>query len=288
VDLDIPTFTQIKTTQAAGGNTINGGKLNFSASTINAGLRYARWEVFKPFVSFTQGFSMIDIGLYVRSAKENDIAKMQLQPVVVNNYEAGFASSFNKVSLSTSLYASTSKVGSTIVEDNGYFVQQRAPERIYGIESSVDVAAIKNFIIGTGISYMEGKADINKNDSYGDAEDVYLSGRRITPLKIVSHIRYVPNSRLFAHAEWLYSGSRDRFEPLTNGSYRFGEGPVDSYGILNLSAGYKLKNGINFFGGVENLLNKDYYPTTSQWYGLNANYVKANGVRYQIGVGYKW
>lgn len=288
VNLDIPSFTQIKTTQSPGGQLINGGKLNFSASTFNAGLRYSKWEAFKPFVSFTQGFSMIDIGLYVRSAKENDIAKMQLQPVVVNNYEVGFSSSLKNVSFNTSFYASTSKIGSTIVEENGYFLQQRAPERILGIESSIDVAAIKHFIIGAGVSYMEGKADINKNDSYDDAEDIYLNGRRITPLKIVSHIKYIPNSRLFADLEWVYSGSRNRFKPQSNGAYRFGEGPVDSYGIINVSAGYKLNNSFNFFAGVENLLNKDYFPTTSQWYGLDLNYVKANGARYQVGVGFKW
>lgn len=288
VDLDIPSFTQIKTSQTEGGQVINGGKLDFSASTFNAGLRYAKWEFFKPFVSFTQGFSMIDIGLYVRSAKENDIAKMQLEPVVVNNYEAGFSSSFNKVSLNMSLYASTSKIGSTIVEENGYFRQQRAPERIIGFESSVDVSALKHFVVGAGVSYMEGKADINKNGNYDDDEDLYLNGRRITPLKIVSHIKYIPHSRLFADIEWIYSGARNRFASQDNGSYRFGEGPVHSYGIVNLSAGYTLKGGINLFGGVENLLNKDYFPTTSQWYGMNLNYVKANGVRYQVGVGFKW
>ncbi|MGJ7029750.1 TonB-dependent receptor [Niabella hirudinis] len=288
VDLTIPSFTQIKTTQAAGGQTINGGKLNFSASTFSTGLRYAKWEAFKPFVSFTQGFSMIDIGQYVRSARENDIAKMQLQPVVVNNYEAGFASTYKGISFNTSFYTSTSKIGSTIVEENGYFVQQRAPEKIWGIEAALDIAVIKNLSFGTGVSYMEGKADINKNGSYRDSSDIYLNGRRIIPLKIVSHIRYAPGTHWVANLEWLYSGNRKRFAPQGNGSYRFGEGPVSSYGIVNLNLAYKLNNGVNFFAGVENLLNKDYYPTTSQWYGLNNYYIKANGMRYQLGVSYKW
>jgi len=288
VDLKIPSFTQIHTSQSPGGQQINGGNLHFSASTFNAGLRYAKWEVFKPFISFTQGFSMVDIGHYIRSAKENDIAKMHLEPVVANNYEAGFSSSLHNVSINTSVYASTSKIGTTIIEENGYYVQQRAPERILGIEGSIDVASIKNFVIGTGISYMEGKADINKNKSYDDPEDVYLSGRRITPLKIVSHIKYMPGSRLFADIEWLYSGSRKRFAPQANGAYKFGEGPVNAYGIVNLSAGYKMKNGIDIFGGIENLLNKDYYNTTAQWYALPSNYIKANGIHYQVGIGYKW
>lgn len=287
VDLSIPTFAQIKTTQSAGGKVINGGDLAFAASTFNTGLRFAKWELFKPFVSFTQGFSMVDIGHYVRSAREDDIAKMQLQPIIVNNYEAGFSSAYKGITLNTSLYASTSKIGSTIIEEDGFFVQQRAPEKIWGIESTLDVAVIKNLQFGTGVSYMEGKADINKNGSYDDEADVYLNGRRITPLKVISHVRYTPGN-LFANLDWIYSGARNRFGPQANGAYRFAEGPVTSYGIVNLSAGYKLKNGINLFLGVENLLNKDYYPTTSQWYALNGNYIKANGVRYQVGIGFKW
>ncbi len=79
VSLSIPSFTQIKTSQAVGGKVINGGDLSFTASTFNAGLRFAKWEAFKPFVSFTQGFSMVDIGLYVRSAKEDDIGTYHRQ-----------------------------------------------------------------------------------------------------------------------------------------------------------------------------------------------------------------
>lgn len=288
VSLSIPSFEQIKTSQTQGGKVINGGNLSFSASTFNTGLRFTKWEFFKPFVSFTQGFSMVDIGLYVRNAKEDDISKMQLQPIIANNYELGFSSSFKKVSLTASLYASTSKIGSTIVEENGFYLQQRAPERILGVEGSVEVSAIRNFVIGTGISYMEGRADINKNGSYNDAQDVYLTGRRIIPLKIVSHIRYAPGSRGFLNLEWVYSGNRKRFQPQTNGRYKFGEGPVSAYGIVNLNGEYRFTEKIRFIGGVENLLNKDYYNTTSQWYATDAYYIKSNGTRYQLGISYTW
>ena len=288
VSLAIPSFTQVRTSQNAGGKEIHGGDLSFSASTFNTGLRYTKWEAFKPFVSFTQGFSMVDVGLYVRAAKEDDIAKMQLQPIVVNNYELGFSSSFKKVSLTASAYASTSKIGANIVEQNGFYVQQRAPERILGIEGSLEVAAVKNLLLGMGVSYMEGKADINKNGRYDDPEDVYLTGRRIIPLKIVSHIKFLPNSRSFVNLEWVYSGNRDRFQPQANGKYKFGEGPVHSYGIVNLNGGYNVTEKVRLFAGIENLLNKDYYNTTSQWYATDAYYIKSNGTRYQAGVSYKW
>jgi iron complex outermembrane receptor protein len=288
VKIDIPSFTQIRTSTATGGKFINGGKLDFSASTFNLGLRHAKWELFKPFVSFTQGFSMVDIGHYVRGAKENDIARMDLEPIIANNYEAGFSSSFNKVSLNLSAFASTSKVGSTIIESNGTFIQQRAPEQIYGIEASVDVASVEDFLFGVGGVYMEGKADLNKNGNYDDPEDAYLTGRRITAPKVTTYVKYVPNNRVLVHAEWLYSGDRKRFQPKTNGTYTFGEGPVNSYGIVNLSASYKTKKDIHFFGGVENLLNKDYYNAYAQWYAMDDYYIKSNGIRFNVGIGLKW
>lgn len=288
VKIDIPSFTQIKTSTTTGGQVINGGKLDFSASTFNLGLRYAKWELFKPFASFTQGFSMVDIGHYVRGAKENDIANMNLEPIIANNYEVGFSSSLNKVSLNVSAFASTSKLGSTLIENNGFFVQQRAPERIYGIEGSIDIASVNNFLFGVGGVYMEGKADLNKNNNYDDATDAYLTGRRITPPKVTTYVKYVPNNRVLVHAEWLYSGDRKRFQPKTNGTFTFGEGPVDSYGIVNLSASYKTKNNIHIFGGIDNLLNKDYYTAYAQWYAMNDYYIKANGIRFNAGIGIKW
>jgi outer membrane receptor protein involved in Fe transport len=39
---------------------------------------------------------------------------------------------------------------------------------------------------------------------------------------------------------------------------------------------------------VENLLNKDYFTPIAQWSAQHADYIKANGVRYQVGVGIKW
>lgn len=290
VTVDVPDFTQVRDAQGQGGNFIRGGSIKFGASTFNAGLRYIGLDAFKPFVSFSQGFSIIDIGRYVRAAKENDIAAMDIKPVIVNSYEAGFHSNLGIVSLSGAYFVSTSKLGANLVArpDNSGFEIQRAPERIQGVEAIVDVFITNYLQWGASAAYSEGKVDLNDNGSYDDATDTYLNGTRIAPTKVTSYINVQPLDKLTLNLQWIYSGSRDHFKPKSNGAYGFGEGPVSSFNIFNLTAGYRFTEKISANVGVENLLNTTYYLPIAYWYGTNANYVRANGARYQLQLSVEW
>jgi iron complex outermembrane recepter protein len=55
---------------------VKGGDLKYDAVVSNVGLRYNLSDYFSPYVSFSQGFSVSDIGLVLRSARVNDIAKI--------------------------------------------------------------------------------------------------------------------------------------------------------------------------------------------------------------------
>ena len=48
---------------------VKGGDLKYNALVSNIGLRYNLSDYFSPYVSFSQGFSVSDIGLVLRSAK---------------------------------------------------------------------------------------------------------------------------------------------------------------------------------------------------------------------------
>jgi iron complex outermembrane receptor protein len=290
----IPDFTQVKVLNSGtgnyiGGQQISGGTINFSALSFNAGLRYAKWEMFKPFVSFSQGFSVIDIGRYVRSAKEDDVTRMQIEPVTVNNYEAGFSSNLGWLQFTGSYFISTNKIGASLIEDNtGWFTQQKAPEKTYGYELSLDVQPTSNSGFGIAYAFVEGKADINKNGNYDDEEDKYLNGLKISPAKASAYIKYAPINPLSLYVQWLHFGNRDKFSPRANGSYANGEGPVKAAGIVNFSGAYKISEKIQFSLGVENLLNNFYYSPIAQWSGSNANYTPANGIRFQAGLSFNW
>ena len=50
-----------------GGNKISGGIIDYNATTYNFGLRYTKHKMFKPFISFSQGFSIADLGRVLRN-----------------------------------------------------------------------------------------------------------------------------------------------------------------------------------------------------------------------------
>jgi iron complex outermembrane recepter protein len=286
--IDVPDFTQIIDATGAGGKSIKGGNVTFNASTFNTGLRFAKWEVFKPFISYTQGFSIIDIGRFVRAAKENDLAKMQIEPVVVNNYEAGFSSNFKWLSFTGSYFISTNKIGASLVEENGWYVQQKAPEKTYGFEGALDVTPIPELKAGVAYAVVEGKADINKNNSFDDETDRYLTGLKIPPPKTTAYIRYSPVKAFNVMVQYNHFGDRQRFAVRSNGKYGSGEGPVQGNHWVNLSSAWQVNKRFSLNLGIENLLNNDFFMPQAQWSAQDGDYIKANGARYQLGVGIKW
>jgi len=289
VKIDVPDFQQLVMSNGQGGSFVKGAKLDFDANTFNFGLRYAGWNAFKPFVSYSQGFSMIDVGRYVRGAKENFIAQMDLEPVIVNNYEAGFHSRLGIVNLSGAYFISTSKLGSNLkANDEGVYTIERAPERVAGFEALADVFISDKLTVGANAAYSEGKVDLDNNGSYNDEADKYLTGLRIPPLKMTSYVNVKPMQKLNLNLQWIYSGDRDRFAPNAKGAYSSGEGPVKSFNIFNLAAAYQVTSKLNLNLGIENLLDKAYYLPQAYWYGRDDNFTRANGARFQLGAAYKW
>jgi iron complex outermembrane receptor protein len=175
-----------------------------------------------------------------------------------------------------------------LIEENGLYVQQKAPEKTYGFEAALDVTPIPQ--IKTGVSYMfvEGKADINKNSSFDDAEDRYLTGLKIPAPKTTAYVRYVPVKAFDLMVQWIHFGDRKRFNPRANGTYAYGEGPVDANSWVNLSSAWQINKRFSLNLGIENLFNNDFFMPQAQWSAQHGDYIKANGMRYQLGVGIKW
>ncbi|MBF9252368.1 TonB-dependent receptor [Pontibacter sp. 172403-2] len=289
VRIDIPDFQQLVLASGAGGEYVRGGTLKFDANTFNVGFRYAGIRQFKPFVSYSQGFSMIDVGRYVRGATENYIAQMDLDPVIVNNYEAGFNSSIGKFNFSGAYFISTSKLGANLkANEDGVYAIARAPEYVEGFEVVADFFASDKLTLGASAAYSEGKADVNDNDDFNDDADTYLNGTRIPPLKITSYLNVKPTEKLNLNLQWLYSGARDHFERNAKGAYSSGEGPVEAFSIFNLAAAYQATEKLSINLGVENLLDQAYYLPQAYWYGRNDYFTRANGARFQVGASYNW
>jgi iron complex outermembrane recepter protein len=259
-----------------GNNAVIGGKVNYDETLFNAGGVYKLSPNISAFASFAQGFSLADIGRVVRAAPNNfEFARVRPEPQKVNNYEIGLRGEWNAVQASISAFYNTSELGSTF---GPTFVDIiRAPEKVYGLEATLDVQPSRTWNLGLSASLSEGRIDTNNDGDY----DQYLDGFRITPLKLTA---YVENETLPGwrnRLQLLYSGTRDRF----NNSTAFGRQAIQDYVTVDLLSSIKLGNGTLQIA-IENLLNADYFPIVSQLQTIDAQYLAAPGrslsVRYTL------
>lgn len=282
INIDIPDYRTIYIYPNGGtpqGNVaVEGGELKYDATTFNVGLRFNRWSQFKPFASFSQSFSIADLGRTLRSATENTVGNISSEAVIANNYEVGFNSYLGRTSISGAYFLSTSELGATYREVNGIFQIARQPEKVYGFELAVDTKLTDRIDLGSSLSWTEGKLDSEDNDNY----DTWMNGDRIPPLKTVTYLSYNAFDKLNLRLSHVYSGRRDRFEPKADGSYTYGQGRVEDINLFNLTANYKMTNQTSLGLGVENLFNEDYYLPISQWDARPQNYIKGNGARLSL------
>jgi len=286
INIDVPAYTTLSSrnyitgSYAGGGTLVNGGKLNYNAFVFNAGLRYNKVSYFKPFISFSQSFSIGDLGLVLRSATANTLADITTKAVTANNYEAGFSSTFGKLNIEATSFISTSKLGASYVYIDGRAQIARSPENIHGFELSADYSLTSNLSIGGSYSYSEGKREIN-------GTKIYLGGDRISPAKTTAFVSYNISPVWLIRVQMLNAGNRQRFDAV-NGKYSYGTGPINSFTLFNLFSSYTLDKRSTLQIGIENILNRNYYTIPSQWMSDNLSYVKGTGARLNINYLYKF
>jgi iron complex outermembrane receptor protein len=262
---------------------VKGGDLDYTATLFNAGIRYNRLPAFMPYFSFSQGFSVSDVGLALRDSKVNDLKKINTEAVLVNNYELGFVSEHRKFRFELSGFISTSKLGADMIFDpnTGLFNVSRTPERIYGIEAAITYQVVRNLDISASYSYLEGKADTAKT---GGSYNVYLNGRRIAPPKMTAAVNYRPLKDLELRLQYMGVNGRNRFEKNSKGVYNGNEGRVKAYNLVNFNANYRMTPHTMLTLGIENLLNEDYFPARAQWFMIANQYSKGRGAAFNIGI----
>ena len=259
---------------------VTGDTLNYRATTYNVGIRYNIADYFQPFASYSQGSDISDIGRLLRTATVTDIALIQTEASIIDNYEIGFTSEFEKLRFEFSAYRSTSELGTTNQYDptTGVYMPVRAPQEIYGYEAVGFYNVSETLDITATYAWIEGKDTAN---------DVYLGARQISAPKATVNINWQPIDDANLNISYLYVGDRKKFEPV-NGEYVGDKAPIDSYHVVNLSGNYYFNQDWSAFIGVENLLNQDYYPAKSQAYAYSGYNVKGLGTTVNIGVDYQF
>lgn len=291
ITIGVDDYTTLRTVNPVTGEIDNpgfevkGGELEYTATVFNAGVRYNRFPWFSPYFSFSQGFSVYDIGRILRAARVTDIKNINTEASIVDNYELGFVSKLlGKLRLEAVGFISTSELGSSGEFKEGIFNVVRSPEKLYGFEGTIDYYPFSNLNIGATYSYLEGKRDVNDNGDFSDEADVYLGGDRIAPPKITAYAKYSPIEKLDIYGEIIRIGNRDRFTMNDSGTYDVYQGPVKAYNVVNLNLGYRLTKSTTLNFSMENVLNEDYFPARSQWFTRENLYTKGKGSSFKLGL----
>lgn len=271
--LNIADYNTLPYSPKADGNftasvAVKGGELNFNNLAYNLGIRYRKHDEFMPYVSYSQGFSIADLGVILRSAKASDINDINLEAAVTNNYEFGFMSKFKRVNLEAVGYYSTSNLGTGVIfsDEANAFIPSKQPQNIFGGEVVIDVMVAENkLIVGSSYSYVEGF----KYNPSNPNELSYLGGDVIAPAKLTAYATWTPVPKFSTTLRMIHQGKRERFKPSQdangNWSYRHTEFPVKNLLLVDASAQYTLLSNLSLSLAVNNLMNEYYLSARSQW-----------------------
>lgn len=276
-----------------GGLDVKGGGLDYNALTFNLGLRYNKLEYLQPYMSFSQSFSVGELGKVLRIATDPNIITDNLKDtkaVITDNFEFGLEGRLtNKISYGANYYINRQELGTTYIVNpvTNFFELSRLPEKIYGAEFELRVLVNEQLNFDLSLSTIEGKTDNNGNGKFNDSEDEYIDGARISPAIFRGDVNYKLTPKWHVNLAGTFVGDRDRFEENEGGGYTYGRAPVKSFFLANLFSSYQLSNSTSLSMGVENLLNNDYYPVISQWFANGDNYIKGNGINCKVAVNIK-
>ena len=263
------------------GNDIRGGTLKWSETLFNAGAVFFVTDSIDLFTSYSQGFSIGDLGRIFQDAGpynggvtlnaedfESDAEK-------VDNYEVGARFYGDRLQATAAVFYSESDNGTTF-DDNLRI--QKFSEDVWGIEATADYQLLDTLSIGGSASWQEGE----REDANGG--EVELDGTRIAPLKLTAHVEHQATQNWRNKLQVLHVGNRDEFEDT---SINFGEGEVESYTLVNAISRFDVGPG-SITVAVNNLLNEDYFPAINQAFNTATARTKGEGRRVNVGYELVW
>lgn len=234
-----------------------GGDIQADDVSFNTGIIYKPVPEIGLFASFSQGFSIPDIGLSsgTRLPVDVDISNdVELEPQQIDNFEVGVRAEFGQVQASLSGFYNESDLGSNLqVNEDGLTELVRAPQRNYGIEATVDWQPSNVWRLGGYFSWNEGESDVDD-----DGDFLALSSLQVQPYKVGLYVENDTAPGWTNRLQFLGIGSRDRAFDDDVDSF-----DVDGYITLDLLSSIQIGDGM-LTVGVQNLLNNQYLPISSQ------------------------
>ncbi|HKK56098.1 TonB-dependent receptor [Marinobacter sp.] len=268
------------------GNTIRGGTLNFSETLLNAGAVFFVGDSVDLFASFSQGFTIGDLGRVLSDAGPFgagltlDAEDFESEAEKVDNYEIGARYSGDRLQATAAVFFSESDNGTTFDDDLRI---QKFKEDVWGVEATADYRLADGLTVGSSASWQEGE----REDADGSETD--LDGTRIAPLKLTAYVEQQTTARWRNRLQVLHVGSRDEFPDASGPDdfASFGQGEVNSYTVVNAVSRFRAGPG-SVTVAAQNLLNEDYFPVINQAFNIPSARTKGGGRRLSVGYEMVW
>lgn len=265
---DVPTFMTLADA------TIQGGERDWADTLFNTGVVFYLTPQQRVWSSFSQGFSLPDIGLVLRSAPAGStLDTLPFQPQIVDAWEIGWSHEGSVWMSEIATFYNTSEFGTSTAGFNQPVV--RAPERVYGVEGAFEVDPAGPWSTRLNAAWNEGKSDPDRDGDY-----TWLNAYRISPPNATFSVSHQTSARWRNRLSVSWSGSRNRFA----GSTAFGQRPIDSYTVVDLFSSVRMLGG-DLQVGVRNLLNEEYFVRDAQLLrsGFNNSHSAAPGATLELG-----
>ena len=266
---------------------VTGGKLKYNALVANLGIRYNIEPFINLFGSFSQSYSINELGRILRTSTQGTIQNLETKPIIVNNYELGATGQIAKwVNYEITSYVSTSKLGASFVQSaDRALTIQRSPEIVYGVEGFLHFTLARWISFGGSYSWMEGITSIKDDGDYS----AKINNSRISAPKLLAYIQVKPIPTLSIGLDMLHAFQQDRFQPnAKTGMFVYGEGYVPEYTVFNFKSGYEINKNWKVSLGVENILNHMYQPSIAWWSARDSEFVNSPGARGTLMLEYKF
>ncbi len=262
--LSVADFTTLASSNSS---FVSGGEPSFNELLKNFGVVHQWSDSVRLYASYSEGFSMPDVGRVLRAINKPDQSVAQflnLQPVVSDNAEVGIELTEDKYRLQLSYFQSDSDLGSRLQADaDGIYSVMREQTEISGFEAEGEYNLSENSSLGFTYARTDGRYDSN-NDGQVDKD---LGGINIAPERL----------NLYWLQQWpMQLSSRVQISQLFDVDYNDGSS-FDGYHTLDLSGRYDTNNWGSWTLGLENALDKQYITYYSQTTPANSSYFAGLG-----------
>ena len=262
--LEVGDFTTLPSSRSA---FVTGGSPSFTKVLPNVGAVVYPLERLSLFASFSEGFTMPDVGRVLRavSTPGQDVDTLvDVEPVVTGNVEVGGDWRASAAQFHLSYYRSNSDRGVLLerAADSIIFNVRREKTVIDGVDFTTTVPLTDDWRVGGTVSWLRGRFDANRDGSV----DTDLDGLNVAPGRINLHLEGQPQPWLTTRLQGssLRARTVEGLAPPARGRV-FG-----GYTLADLSLGFPTNQGTIRLG-IENLLDKQYVTYFSQVDTAGAN-----------------